>query len=343
MTPLICPESYLQAFAKNPNMVLDLYAYYFGGQNCESYILSFEKETARMIEAGCESFVSKLTIAGTLYFENVPVEENSYHYLKGGWKIQGLIMSAQVKSEVSVAWLSSVSPQVASLASVEFQETVEEIYGSGGGWVDYNYKQVTGYEPASSYMTWAVGSAFYSPPSFFSPPESLSEVKLEDHSGRDYYGSSSSSSSSSSSTGGQSSSGADGSGDGGSTAYGSGYSSEGTTEEAWVTASRENAIGKVVSGGASGSDDFLTSYIVDDFPSFPPSTLLSLPTKYGYLLSNYMSHVSYVQQCCMNVKIRSGDVSHGPFCRDNEALCPCRDLVASGEPSANFVFPVHEL
>jgi hypothetical protein len=72
-----------------------------------------------------------------------------------------------------------------------------------------------------------------------------------------------------------------------------------------------------------------------NFPMYPLDTIMQVPTKYAYLLSNYMSHLSVVQQHCF---IKNETRSFAPFCVSNPDLCPCGDI--SSEYTMSFVFPV---
>jgi len=81
--------------------------------------------------------------------------------------------------------------------------------------------------------------------------------------------------------------------------------------------------------------------LIKNFPAFPIETLgTGLPLKYAYMLHNYMSHVSYVTQCCYRTVAGKGNMSHCPFCVSNPDLCPCVEILFPGEPTIDFVFPV---
>merc|ERR1719387_399354 len=76
------------------------------------------------------------------------------------------------------------------------------------------------------------------------------------------------------------------------------------------------------------------SAMMKTFPSFPAHTLMQIPIKYGYLLSNFMSHVAYLQQFCFK---RDSKKQFAPFCVVNPRLCPCEEI---GVATVDFVFPV---
>jgi len=117
----------------------------------------------------------------------------------------------------------------------------------------------------------------------------------------------------------------------------------------------------------------VTSFLLAHFPAFPATTLQYLPPKFAYILDNYMSHVSYIMQCCYNKWKSPYCVDHTntplpalaatpcptltdacPFCASFSNLCPCQAITASIAasdnslwtasgwlgPTQSFVFPV---
>merc|ERR1719321_271157 len=85
----------------------------------------------------------------------------------------------------------------------------------------------------------------------------------------------------------------------------------------------------------SSSDTASTqSYMLMHFPAFPAASLNFLPPKLAFVLDNFMSHMSYVFQCCLNrwsAYTYAGGTSlmtACPFCYDHlGSLCPCDTLL----------------
>lgn len=71
------------------------------------------------------------------------------------------------------------------------------------------------------------------------------------------------------------------------------------------------------------------------FPEYPVDTLMSMPTKYAYLLSNYMSHLTVLLQHCLT---KNHSLNFVDFCVSNPDFCPCADVYVGY--SVDFVFPV---
>jgi hypothetical protein len=73
------------------------------------------------------------------------------------------------------------------------------------------------------------------------------------------------------------------------------------------------------------------------FPTFPSHSLMQVPIKYAYLLSNYLGHLSMVQQYCFKAVL---DLNYSKFCTSNPDLCPCEEITYPLNVTVDFVFPI---
>jgi hypothetical protein len=101
-----------------------------------------------------------------------------------------------------------------------------------------------------------------------------------------------------------------------------------------ITTQLNSGLAKIWLGFADPKASKSKDPSLKEFPMFPLGTLMLIPVKYAYLLSNYMSHAAFIQQYCFRETV---DETFAPFCADNPTLCPCSLI---GFSTLDFVFPV---